>query len=211
MWAGFAVAGIRTFIWWAGDLQTVQQLVEDRVTIGDVVAHIVLSPWLGPAITTAAVVGYVYLEHWPRFSRGKEASVPSSAELHQPLLTGAARVDAGLISERAREIAAAEIEAQQRKIAREVLIDGWRAMVTDIHKRTLEGDDIVDDATVRQWVAAHPVFLSLHPYLSDSVMKIVDGHTALVYSRSMPPTIHPILEQVAREIDRLEQHWKLRP
>lgn len=91
---------------------------------------------------------------------------------------------------------------------RRELIRQWRAMIYDVNQQIAWSSDQTDTA-IRQRIARHKAFSWLRPHLTSSTRDILEGRAAYMYHRVLEPGVHPIIELVANEIDRIEGEWGL--
>src|SRR5690349_16063526 len=85
LWVGSAFTVIRTAIWWIGDIQTVQQLFEDRATVMGWLSATFLHPAFGPTVVVLSLGCYWYLEHYRTAPRSSPEHHLVSPDLDQRL------------------------------------------------------------------------------------------------------------------------------
>ena len=88
---------------------------------------------------------------------------------------------------------------------RRQLIEGWRAMVTEVNRTFQQQDKAGLDCDVAELLQGHPAFPSLRPHLSDEVRRGLDRMVGLNSDSILPAE----LDKTLQEIERLEREWRL--
>src|SRR5260370_41740607 len=92
--------------------------------------------------------------------------------------------------------------AESPRESRRLLIERWRAMVTEVHAKTQKSRR---PRPVREVLEAHHAFPSIRPYLSEESKNGLHGRMFVVSpsGSAMDGALHYILD----DIDRMEREW----